>query len=322
MIKAFTPSFNLPWGTLLKISVSGSLIVWLLSKLDLERVWEVVQSIHGGVLVLVLGLMWLTLFAIAKRWQLIVQLCDISPPFVKLSEATFIGAFFNQFLPSSVGGDFFRILAVRQQGSTLNEAVTGVFMDRLFGFISLGILCVIVVPMEGEAILSSDLKWPFLLTLLLLLGVLVGGVALLILPKSWHPFFFVRPFIPLIGMVRKLISHPMHSFFILLSSMAASIFLISGLQILMMAFDIPLTWGQGAVILPVVLMITSLPISFAGWGLREGAMIIALGVYGVSQETAIALSLVYGILHLVSAVPGLVLWIMKKKHLNLPASAY
>jgi uncharacterized membrane protein YbhN (UPF0104 family) len=87
-----------------------------------------------------------------------------------------------------------------------------------------------------------------------------------------------------------------------------------------MAFDVPLTWGQGVVILPVVLLLTSLPISFAGWGLREGAMIIALGVYGVTQETALALSLVYGILHLVSGVPGLVLWVLEKRRLKLGLS--
>jgi uncharacterized membrane protein YbhN (UPF0104 family) len=70
------------------------------------------------------------------------------------------------------------------------------------------------------------------------------------------------------------------------------------------------------VILPVVLLLTSLPISFAGWGLREGAMIIALDVYGVPQETALALSLVYGVLHLVSGLPGLVLWLLEKRRLK------
>jgi uncharacterized membrane protein YbhN (UPF0104 family) len=84
----------------------------------------------------------------------------------------------------------------------------------------------------------------------------------------------------------------------------------------MFGFDIPLTWGQGAAILPVVMLLTSLPISFAGWGLREGAIIIALGVYGVPQETALALSLVYGVLQLFSAIPGLALWIWEKRRVK------
>jgi hypothetical protein len=293
-----------------------------MNKIDIAKVWEVIQDLHGGILGLVLALIWVTLFAIAKRWQLVVRLGGIDVPLPNLTEATFIGAFFNQFLPSSVGGDFFRILAVRRQGASLNEAVTGVFMDRLFGFISLGILCLLIIPAEGQVLMDSDLKWPFLLTMLLLAGVFGGGLLLLFVPKSWHTYFFIRPFHSVIEMTQGAWRHKALFLSILLSSLVASILLISGLQILMIAFDIPLTWEQGVVILPVVMLLSSLPISFAGWGLREGAMIIALGVYGVSQEKALALSLVYGVLHLVSGVPGLVLWVLEKRRLKPVASSF
>lgn len=320
MVKVSRSSFSMPWGVFLKVFVSGSLIFWLLNRIDIAKVWGVIQHLHGGALALVLGLIWVTLFAVAKRWQLVVRLGDIDVPLPNLTGATFIGAFFNQFLPSSVGGDFFRILAVRRHGASLNEALTGVFMDRLFGFISLGILCVLVVPAEGKTLLGSDLKWPFLATMFLLLAVLGGGLLLLFVPRTWHRFIFIRPFSPLIEMTRRALCHKALFLSILLNSLISSILLISGLQVLIMAFDVPLTWGQGVVILPVVLLLTSLPISFAGWGLREGAMIIALGVYGVTQETALALSLVYGILHLVSGVPGLVLWVLEKRRLKLGLS--
>lgn len=316
MARSETSSSSIPWGVLLKTLVSGGLIFWLLTKIDIAKVWVVIQHLHGGILGLVLAFILVTLFAVAKRWQLVIRLGGIDAPLPNLTEATFIGAFFNQFLPSSVGGDFFRILAVRRQRASLTEAVTGVFLDRLFGFISLGILCVLVVPGEGQAIMDSDLKWPFLATMFLLGGVIGGGLLLLFVPKDWHHFSILRPFSPLIEMTRQAFSHKVLFLSILLSSLVASILLISGLQVLMFAFDIPITWGQGVVILPVVLLLTSLPISFAGWGLREGAMIIALGVYGVSQETALALSLVYGVLHLISGVPGLVLWVLEKRRLK------
>ena len=316
MAKAPAFSSSVPWGALLKVLVSGGLIVWLLNKIDITKVWAVIQHLHAGILALVLAFIWLTLFAIAKRWQLIVMLGGIHVPLPSLTNATFIGAFFNQFLPSSVGGDFFRILAVRRHGVSLTEAVTGVFMDRLFGFISLGILCALVVPSEGQLLIDSDLKWPFLATMFLLLSVLGGGSLLLLIPKAWYAYTLIRPFSSLIDMTRRAFSQKILFFSILLGSLISSIFLISGLQVLMIAFNIPLTWGQGVVIIPVVLLLTSLPISFAGWGLREGAMMMALGIYGVPQETALALSLVYGMLHLVSGLPGLVLWVLEKRRLQ------
>lgn len=316
MASTTASSSSFPWGIFLKTLVSGGLIAWLMSKVEITKVWGVIQNLHEGLLGLVLVIILVTLLAIAKRWQLVVRLGSMDVPLFSLTEATFIGAFFNQFLPSSVGGDFFRILAVRRYGASLNEAVTGVLMDRLFGFISLGILCLLIIPAEGQVLIGSDLKWPFLLTMLLLGGVFGGGLLLLFVPLSWHAYFFIRPFSSIIEMTQRAWRQRSLLLSILLSSLVASILLISGLQVLMVAFDIPLTWGQGVVILPVVMLLTSLPISFAGWGLREGAMVVALGVYGVPQEKALALSLVYGVLHLVSGVPGLILWLLEKRRLK------
>lgn len=313
MAKKTTSSFSVPWGMLFKTLVSASLIIWLLSEIDAAKVWTTIQGLHKGILAVVLAIIWITLLAIAKRWQLVVRSAGIEIPLSSLTEATFIGAFFNQFLPSSVGGDFFRVLAVRRHGASLNTAVTSVFMDRLSGFISLGVLCLLVIPAEGQVLLDSDLKWPFLITLFLLAGVAGGGFFLLLIPGRWHSYALFRPFHPAIEALQSAWSQKGLFLSMLMTSLIASILVVLGLQVLMVAFDIPLTWGQGAAILPVVLLLTSLPVSFAGWGLREGAIILALGVYGVPQETALALSLIYGVLHLVSALPGLVLWVLEKR---------
>ncbi len=321
MMPKKTSSFSVPWGIVLKCLVSGSLIYWLLNKIDIVNVWEIIKELNGGILIVVLLLIWLTLFAIAKRWQLVTQLGGMDPPLSHLTEATFIGACFNQFLPSSVGGDFFRILAIRRYGASINEAVTSVFMDRLFGFISLGILCLLVIPLEGQALLNSDLKWPFLLTLLLLGGTLGGGSLLLFFPKRWQGYFFIQPLHSAIEVVQRSLKKRILFLSMFMTSFIASILLILGLQILMFAFDIPLTWKQGAAILPAVILLASLPISFAGWGLREGAIMMALGAYGVPQETALAMSLVYGTLHLASAFPGLILWILDKRRLKPSVSS-
>jgi uncharacterized protein (TIRG00374 family) len=311
---SFLSSF--PWGMILKTLVSGGLIIWLLNKIDVAKVWEVIQELPIWILAITLGVIWLTLVAIAKRWQLVARLGGIDAPLPSLTEATFIGAFFNQFLPSSVGGDFFRIFSVRRHGASLNGAITSVFLDRLFGFISLGLLCLLAIPAEGKILLNSDLKWPFLVTMFLLTSVFAGGLMLLLVPTKWHSFFLIRPFHSVIEVIQRSFQQKGLFLAMLLTSFGASILVILGLQVLMFGFDIPLTWGQGAAILPVVMLLTSLPISFAGWGLREGAIIIALGVYGVPQETALALSLVYGVLQLFSAIPGLALWIWEKRRVK------
>lgn len=310
-------SSSFPWGVILKILVSTSLIVWLLGKIDLTEVWSVIQNLSGHILIGVLIIVWLTLCAVAKRWQFILELREIKPPFRNLLESTFIGAFFNQILPSSVGGDFYRVLAVRPYGASLSEGTSSVFMDRLFGFISLGILCIFVVPLEWPVLMNSALKWPFLVTLSLLAGTSFGGGLFFLIPSSWLHHSFLKPFLPFIEMTRQIFRHKESLLTILFSSFVASSLLIFGIQLLLMAFDIPLTWRQSMAVLPVVILLTSLPISFAGWGLREGTMIMAFSQYGIPQETALAVSLVYGVLQLISGLPGLILWLLKKKKLKI-----
>jgi glycosyltransferase 2 family protein len=315
-LKSFFSS--IPWGVILKILVSGIFIAWLLKGSDWAKVKESIQHIHWGIVLIVLGIIWLTLVAIAKRWQLIIELGGIKAPFSRVTEATFIGACFNQFLPSSVGGDFYRIIAARRFGATLNESITGVFLDRLFGFLSLGVLCLLVVPLEGKVLLESDLKWPFIITIFLLICAFIGGLVLLLIPQRWHSLFFIRPFHPMIEVIRQSISQKQLFICMFLSSLVASILVILGLQILMICFDIPITWGQGVAILPVVMLLTSIPISFAGWGLREKAIVVAFGAYGVPLETSLALSVVYGVLQLISAIPGMALWLMEKNRMKTP----
>ena len=67
------------------------------------------------------------------------------------------------------------------------------------------------------------------------------------------------------------------------------------------------------VIIPIVRLLIVLPISIAGWGIREGAMIIGLGFVGVGPENAFALSLLWGFLMLSIAIPGGAVWVVSSK---------
>jgi hypothetical protein len=56
------------------------------------------------------------------------------------------------------------------------------------------------------------------------------------------------------------------------------------------------------------MLVTSLPISVAGWGVREGAMVVAFGYVNVPAESAFAMSVLFGLTMLMSGIPGSILW--------------
>ena len=64
------------------------------------------------------------------------------------------------------------------------------------------------------------------------------------------------------------------------------------------------------VLMPPVILITTIPISIAGWGLRESAMVAIFGFIGIVQEDAIALSLLFGLINAFVSLPGGFLWMM------------
>jgi len=64
---------------------------------------------------------------------------------------------------------------------------------------------------------------------------------------------------------------------------------------------------------PAVFLLSMLPISFAGWGVREGALATVLGSFGVDPTVVIAASIAFGLSHIVASLPGSVLWIVDAK---------
>ena len=64
-------------------------------------------------------------------------------------------------------------------------------------------------------------------------------------------------------------------------------------------------------LMPLVILVTVLPISIAGWGIREGAMVVALGLVGVASVDAVSLSIILGLLGILSGLPGGMLWLLQ-----------
>src|SRR5204863_2094326 len=67
---------------------------------------------------------------------------------------------------------------------------------------------------------------------------------------------------------------------------------------------IDLDFGAALVVIPAVMLVSMAPISFAGWGVREGAMIFGLGLLGIAATDALAVSVAFGILQLLLGLPG------------------
>ena len=85
------------------------------------------------------------------------------------------------------------------------------------------------------------------------------------------------------------------------------------------SIELEITWVDCMVLMPPVLLLMTIPISIAGWGVREQAMVSAFALIGISGEGALALSIMFGLVSLFMGLPGGIVWLLRtdKKVKNL-----
>ena len=171
---------------LLKAAVSGLLLYFALRLVNLDTIAQRLRQVRVGWLALSVVMLVGQTALLALRWQQIVRQCGASMPFMRLFRFTMIGTFFNQTLPSSVGGDAMRIWLLGKQHDW-RVASYSVLLDRMIGLVVLA--CVVVVCLPWTFALVQDPVGRIAL-LVIGLGSLAGWVVFLVL--GWERWRFLQ----------------------------------------------------------------------------------------------------------------------------------
>ena len=298
------------FSVLAKAAISGLLLYFALNLVNIGTVATRLSQVAPGwiaaaVLVLLGQMVLLTL-----RWQQLVARCGGTFGFARLFRFEMIGAFFNQTLPSSVGGDAMRIWLLGKQANW-RVATYSVLLDRVIGLVAVASVVVICLPWSFELV-----RDPVGRTALLVIGLGSIGGGLLFLTLSWQRLHILQRWTP----TRHLAATAAVATDILRSPRAlVPIYLLSMTIHLLTALS---AWcaarSVGAdlslinavfLVLPVAL-ISVVPISIAGWGVREGAMVAAFAYAGLSQSDGLLVSLLFGISYLLLGALGGFVWIL------------
>ncbi|MBY0430816.1 MAG: flippase-like domain-containing protein [Rhodospirillales bacterium] len=299
---------SLPW--LLKGGLSAALIWFLLYKLDMAAAVRQAALIPPAMLVLVLAMILLQILMGAVRWRAVMGAIGPTLSSGKTIAVYFIGVFFNLALPSSVGGDAVRMWKARQAGLSLTGAVHSVVLERIVTVFSLLLLVVATQPLLLNRLEHVPGAWVFPL---LTLGGLAGIILLMVLdrvPTRYYRWKLVRAAAEFAGDTRRLFLNPRHATLTLSIALLAHINLSLAHYVLAVGLHIPVSIIDCMVLVPPVTLITTLPISVGGWGVREGAMVVAFGFVGVPAESALVLSVLFGIINVVACLPGGIVWLM------------
>jgi len=127
----------------LRFGISGALLWYLYTKIDVAQTAELIKSADMGYLTYALLTFLFIHVILLVRWVVFIRALDLTT--VTLFNVTryfFIGLFGNLFLPSSIGGDIIKVLGLCRETSQKAKVVASVMLDRLSGFASIAIVAV------------------------------------------------------------------------------------------------------------------------------------------------------------------------------------
>ena len=187
-------------------------------------------------------------------------------------------------------------------------------MDRLFGMMGLVFLVVASLPLLFELVNDSIARSG---VLFIALSISLGLLFIFFtdkLPGNFSHLRVIRGFYSLSQEGRHCISKNYNGLIIIIISILIHLISVVAVMTMAIGLDINVEWGGFLLMVPLVGLIMVIPISIAGWGVREGVMVVGFGYLGVAPEAALALSILYGLLMLVVALPGGIVWALKRSH--------
>jgi glycosyltransferase 2 family protein len=290
--------------TILKFGVSGALIYWILQGTDLQEILTVMGSANLFLILIATALKFVGYYISALRWRILLKAQRVKASVAYLFESYMVSGFFNNLLPSIIGGDTVRAYDSWRVGTGKAGAVAVIFVDRFLGSVALLLFAVAAMFVSGQ--LTTDL--PFL-PLWMLLGTIATILILwlVFMPSQgiWKKIETIR--FPGSQLIQKFIKKMMDAFLAfkgkkdtLSSAFGLSLLLQTNVVIhfylIAKALDFPVPLPHFFLIIPLSTFIMMLPISINAIGIRENIFAFFFASYGVSKPEAVAFAwLVYAL---------------------------
>lgn len=288
------PRLGLDWSQLSRSEQWG--IAWQHGP---KALWDVITLIRPLSFFLSLLSVGATVLLGAWRWHILLEAQGIRVAFRRTFQITMIGQFFNSFLLGSTGGDLLKAYyGTHETEKSKTEAVTTVFADRLLGLFSMLLFTVIFMVPNYHLLLVNKR-----LTMLTLFTLGMFAVCLILILFAGHGRLLANLLTryPRLTHLQRALEackktarqgHVITKVFLL--SMLLNGFCVLQFYIIARDLGLNITSIQLAVIVPMIICISSLPITPSGLGVRENLYVIMLGapMLAIAPAKALALSLI------------------------------
>lgn len=299
-----------------RILVSLALLYLSLRGVNFAVIQERLSQINLGWIALAVLMTLIQVLFGALRWREISERCSAPLTDLQAFRINMIGTFFNQTLPSAIGGDAMRLWLVNRSGAGWRAATYSVLVDRAIGLIALAIIVVASLPWSYSLIADSRGRLALVLTDVAAISAGVGFLLLGRLPWQWLKTWWLTHHIYACSVIANRVAFDRRSGpKIAVLSLSVHVLAVVIAWCAARAVAAPVEFSQVFLLIPPIMLITMLPISIAGWGVREATMMVAFGYASLAPADGTVVSLLFGASSfLVGAIGGLVWILSTEKH--------
>lgn len=293
----------------LQISGTAALVGWILARNDGRAVLATLGGLQVGWLLAAGAVMAISLVLGAWQWERLLAVQKIDAPASRLFHAYTLGMFLNFVLPSGVGGDFVRAVALQRDTKAGARGVAATLLDRFAGLFTLAILA-----FAASLLLVAGDHDPLFEKMVLLTGFASLGfcvVAIVLFSRRILGWF--APLAGFVGEWRLItMARGLREAFLGYRNAPGPVAAVVGLSLLVQflrivvhalcarALGLSIEFAWFLLFVPIVSLVSILPVSVGGWGLREGTQKTFFSLpgvmLGVSVAQAPALALAHAVL--------------------------
>ena len=296
----------------LKVAVSVALLALLFSRVETSRLLAAARQASAPWLAGALALYGVMVLASAWRWGVLLTAQDVRLPFRTLTSSFLVATFFNNFLPSNIGGDVVRVADTAPAAGSKTIATTVVLLDRGLGLLGL-VLIAAIGATAGSRLADGGPVAPVLLW---------GGfctAAVLVTPALLRPHAFARLLQPLRALHPTWVDERLARLTAALARFGRAPGAVAAcfagavlVQAVLVAFylaiayslRIPIGFAELAVIVPISFIVQMIPLSMNGFGVREATFGFYFSRLGLPLESALLVSFMGAALIMLFSLSG------------------
>jgi glycosyltransferase 2 family protein len=288
-----------------RILVSVGLLAVVAASIDWDAVGHGLANASWGLFAAATATFFGAFLIATVRWTALLHVAGVGVPYRQALRAYLIGMFSNNLLPSGFGGDAVRAWVVTGIGKPLARSLTSVIVDRVSALTCLIALAWLAVLVTGSEVPGGIV---LLLAMATALAAFAGLAGLVITRRTGLGRFLpdvVRPYTGEVASVLRTYERDRGLIVaVLVLGLIYQVTILMGFWLIAEALDLGLDPAILAIVVPPVLLASLLPISLAGFGIREGAFVVLLAEFGVSSADATLLSLLAVAGVTIASLPG------------------